>query len=624
MSYFGHSENKSGQFELLKDHIQSVADRAKKYAKKFGVGEQAYAAGILHDIGKYSDKFQIHLETPEIKAGNHQDVGALLLSCCGGSAGTIAAVVIEGHHGGMKYLPPNRREYSAELFNRMKENPEKYTGSTPDEFVKRFIKDGFKLPEKINGFKVGDSITTTMLDTRMLYSTLVDADFLETEAHFNGTTQTPRKYRGDGPPLDIDKAINALNNYVDEIRKKHSDSPISSIRNYLYNQCTAIANDKTGAFTLSAPTGTGKTLAMLSFALNHAKKNNLSRIILVMPFLNIIEQTAKIYKDIFSVSKGFDPNTVIEHHSLSKNTYQYRHNNIRTIPSGLLVENWDAPIVLTTSLQFFESMMAHKPARCRKLHRIANSMVMFDEVQTLPIHLATITLANLTRLIDRDGPYKSTILFATATQPAYNSLNERIKSYSNKEWKPKEIANDQKRLYAKAAERVTVEWDYQVPKTIDALADEIMGHKQILCITNLKRHAYDLTTLIPDCMHISTSMCVAHRMEVLKKVNEKLDNNEDIRLISTQCVEAGVDIDFPVVFRALAPLEAISQAAGRCNRHGKNGTGLVKVFDLTQTDRRSVYPPGYEAPVSATTSFLNEMAMRNNLNTIEIINNQKC
>jgi CRISPR-associated helicase Cas3 len=465
-----------------------------------------------------------------------------------------------------------------------------------------------------------------MLDVRMFFSALVDADFLETEAHFNGDAHTPRRPRPDGPLLDVDQAIAAMEEYLTRVRERHRTAPMAATRESLLRCCVGAATRPMGIYSLAAPTGSGKTLAMLAFALQHAKHHGLRRIVLVMPFLNIIEQTARVYRDVFSPSRGFAPDTVLEHHSLAvydDGTAEHGPEEDGHAGARLLAENWDAPIVLTTTVQFFESLMASRPARCRKLHRLAQSVILFDEVQTLPLQLAVATLATLSRLADPAGPYRSTVVFATATQPAFDALQDRVREFASSGWQPQEIVADCRSLFAEAAGRGRISWRHEVGVEVDDLASELQQHERVLCIVNLKRHAVQLAEALRDrdatgLLHLSTNMCPAHRTAVLEAVNKRLGQGKPVRLVATQCVEAGVDLDFPVVYRALAPLEAIAQAAGRCNRHGIGSAGRVIVFK--PCDDHSPYPPGYRQAVSATELFLASLSQHNDLDATEILN----
>ena len=492
--------------------------------------------------------------------------------------------------------------------------------------VERFLDEGFTRPKISAGLVRRGQFAADMLDARMLFSALVDADYLATEGHFNGDARTPYCHREDGPILDVDRAIAALDRYIASVRSDQGDAPMAAAREALHAACVAAAEEPQGLFTLSAPTGSGKTLAMLALSLHHARHHGLRRIVLVMPFLNIIDQTAGIYRTIFSTENGFADHTVLENHSLAgrRQPNDEGQSDQAASTARLLAENWDAPIILTTSVQFLESLMADRPARCRKLHRLAKSVILFDEAQTLPPKLAVATLATLCRLTEPNGPYRSTVVFATATQPALDDLDGRVrKDPLGAGWKPKEIVRDPGSLFSQAAGRVRVNWRHRSSIGFDELATELAGHERVLCIVNLKRHAVQIATALRDrringLMHLSTNMCPAHCAKVLKKLDQRLRDGTPVRLIATQCVEAGVDLDFPVVFRALAPLEAIAQAAGRCNRHGRREPGTVIVFK--PRDDRGLYPPGYKTGVDATETFLNSLAQDGDLDQTEIIN----
>ena len=501
-------------------------------------------------------------------------------------------------------------------------------------YCERFTADGMKLPQTLDGLVPAVVHAADMLDVRMLFSALVDADFLETEAHFAGNARCPYRSRMDGAAIDIDGSIVALDRYLMEIRNKHNGSPMSAAREKLFQDCLKVSSQPQGLFTLSAPTGAGKTLAMLAFALHHARTHGLRRIIVVMPFLNIIDQTAQIYRELFSEQEGFDPYTVLEHHSLADHYDTPLDDGINEqgeekgdgASPRLLAENWDAPIILTTNVQLLESLMADRPSRCRKLHRLAQSVILCDEVQTLPPTLAVATLATLSRLSDPAGPYHTTVVFSTATQPAFDAFNQRIvPDFAARGWLPTEMVSDIQSFYAAAADRVHVQWRHNVAIPLDDLAAQLQTHEQVLCIVNLKRHAAALIASLRESginnrrglLHLSTNMCPVHREETLRAVRSRLELGQPVCLIATQCVEAGVDLDFPIVYRALAPLDAIAQAAGRCNRHGRGPQGQVIVFK--PHDNRALYPPGYEEAVDATESFLNYLATQKNLEVTEIL-----
>ncbi len=634
-TYLAHSANNDGAgiSEPLRVHLEHVAQQAAQFARPFGADQQARAAGLLHDLGKYADRFLQHLISPHRRAGDHWSAGACLLAAQLGTLGLLPAVAVAGHHAGLDDLPAaeSLRCWANQIAKQMQEDrhaPEdqkRFTETNIGPLYNRYRSDGLTLPTITEGLVPTGFLAADMLDARMLFSALVDADFLETEAHFCGDVRTPRRPRPPGPSLDATKAIDALERHLEHVRSRFRNSPMTTTRQMLLEQCIAAANEPQGLFALSAPTGAGKTLAMLAFALHHARQHNLRRIILVIPFLNIIEQTAGVYHSIFSPANGFADNTVLEHHSLveyGEAEDETGGDDSAVSLSRLLSENWDAPIVLTTTVQFFESLMAARPGRCRKLHRLARSVILFDEVQTLPVSLAVATLATLSRLADRKGPYGTTVLFATATQPEFAALDRRVREFAPGGWQPREVIADPAPLYRPAATRVRVQWRHRHTIDLEQAAEELKSHDRVLCIVNLKRHAARLAELLAESggkavLHLSTYMCPAHRQAVLAKVTNRLERGLPVRLVATQCVEAGVDLDFPVVYRALAPLEALAQAAGRCNRHGQGRTGRVVVFK--PRDERG-YPPGYEEAVQATESFLALLAEQEDLDGREILN----
>lgn len=445
-----------------------------------------------------------------------------------------------------------------------------------------------------------------MLDVRMLFSALVDADFLDTEAHFHGDAngKCPRE---PGPPLNAEKALEVL---LGEIANKQKTTKaalaVATVRKSLLEDCLNSASGDTGLFTLTAPTGSGKTLAMLAFALKHAIAHNLRRVVMVIPYLSIIEQTAAIYRDLFA--PVFGEYYVLEHHSLAgPREEQSRADSEGMGPDQisaerqrrLLAENWDAPLIVTTSVQMLESLFSNRPSDCRKLHRLSQSVILFDEVQTLPPNLAVPTLAALSHLAHN---YRSTVVFATATQPAFDHLHHKVQAQSVAGWKPREIVEEPVRLFT-PMRRTQVQWgDPDSGIGWDEVAQHLAKQEQVMCVVNLKRDAKELWEKVGDsALHLSTNLCPAHRRTVLADVRKRLEAEAPVRLVATQCVEAGVDVDFPVVYRAYAPLDAIIQAAGRCNREGKQTTlGEVRVF-LPQDDG---YPPGGYRQATQVTRML--------------------
>jgi len=625
--YLAHSENDGGRGvpEPLREHLLRVAELAQRFAEPFSCAAQAYAAGLLHDVGKYGDMFQKYVRGQARRGGNHAAPGAMIAAYLYGKAGLFPAVAIDGHHGGIAYLPCRAHDYFKHRLDDFRNTPAKFTTTNLPELQARLARDGLSLPAAVSGLARSGKLIADMLDARMLFSALVDADHAATEGHFAGDAETPYRPLPERPPLDLTQAIQAFEAHLESVRNRpgNADSPMRALRESLLQDCLEAAASPTGLFTLSAPTGSGKTLAMLGFALHHARRHGLRRIVVVLPYLNIIDQTAQEYREVFSAERGFDPGVIQEHHSLA----EYGRDGAGHGPdladdperddaeepesaSRTLAPTWDAPIIVTTTVQFFESLFSARPSRCRKLHRLAQSVILFDEVQTLPPRLAVATLAALSRLAQADGPYGSSVLFATATQPAFETLERRVTRYAPGGWRPREIVRQPERLFSAAADRVRTVWRHETPLSLEDLAAELQGHERVLCVVNLRRHAAQLAKLLRESgdrhvLHLSTNMCPEHRLRVLRTVNERLAKGLPIRLVATQCVEAGVDLDFPAVYRATAPLESLVQAAGRCNRHGVGDPGRVVIFRVA--DERSEYPPDYNYPVGVTQLLLKQL-----------------
>jgi len=479
-----------------------------------------------------------------------------------------------------------------------------------------FRDDGFSLPHPRSFESAipwfpgsGRDEAAEMLDVRMLFSSLVDADFIETEAHFNGDATTLRRPRRPGPPLLRVRALKrVLAAATIQQHRAVATANMLKMRADLLTACLTAADRPTGLFTLTAPTGAGKTLSMLAFALAHARRNKLHRIIMVIPYLTIIEQTARICREVFG---DLDRLAVLEDHSAARMDSAQPDDVDPVVRERLLLaENWDSPIILTTSLTALESLHAHDPRRCRKLHHIAKSVLLFDEIQTLPPHLAELTLATLSRLAKRFG---SSVVFSTATQPAFDSLDRggRVSRLCSHGWRPNEIVPDVPRLFALAADRYEVHWRLDETVSWDALATELRERAAVgpaIAIVNLKRHAVDLANTLRAAdaqlpvLHLSTNLCPRHRERVLSEAFPLLTARKPLVFVATQCIECGVDASAPFVYRALAPLESIAQAAGRCNRHGTDPQrGQVVVF----VPQGEGYPPGaYERAAKQTRSFV--------------------
>ncbi len=415
------------------------------------------------------------------------------------------------------------------------------------------------IPGGANGFSMW---------VRMLFSSLVDADFLDTESFMAPEQEASRGQWPNPEALQV-----RFDRYMDTLLDKAGATTVNSLRATVLQRCREQARQPPGLFSLTVPTGGGKTLSGMAFALAHARHHGKRRVIHVIPYTSIIEQTAAVFREIFG-------DAVIEHHSNAETD-----PGRETSRSRLACENWDAPVIVTTSVQFFESLFASRTSRCRKLHNIVDSVVVLDEAQLLPPAFLQPILDVLNLLVRH---YGVTIVLSTATQPALST-----KTYFDRTVRGldgvREIMADPDALY-RNLDRVTVQLpdDWETPVTWEALATELSGHDSILAIVNTRRHARELHRLMPKgTLHLSALMCGAHRTEVIGTIKKRLERKEPTRVISTQLVEAGVDVDFPVVYRALAGLDSIAQSAGRCNREGHLERGRVVVFIPPQAP-----PPG--------------------------------
>jgi len=583
LTWLAHYDQVSQQGESLLEHLRLVSLRASDFASAFSASDEAYLAGVLHDLGKYGENFQRRLKG-ELKGVDHWSAGAAHALNLYQLDGVAVALAIQGHHIGLQ---------SATKDSLTDLSPDKlkaghYSGLVPSYATPDLLyADDIDLPKPgtvTSIYQWGVNNASSMLDVRMLFSALVDADFLETEAWFNRDEKGERRYRPAGMQLDPKEALSALLAYVQKLAKESRAAvEIIKMREQLFSACRN-AGDKygQGLFTLTAPTGSGKTLAMLAFALAHAARHNLRRIIVVLPYLTVIEQTVATYREVFRTFLGDHDlkRYVLEDHSLSPGRTDAAHVDDDTNLERLFSENWDAPIVVTTNVQFLESLFSNRPAACRKLHRLARSVVLFDEVQTLPIRLVIPTLGTLSRLTER---YAVSVVFATATQPAFTYLDHQVKKQSTLGWQPREIVSDSGALFT-VAKRNRIEWyQHGEPIAWDEIADMVARGHEALCVVNTKRQAKLLFEKVkarcPEgVFHLSTNMCPLHRKQTLDRVRTLLQQNRPCYLVSTQCVEAGVDIDFPVVFRSLGPLDAIVQAAGRCNRNALWKNSNVYIF----------------------------------------------
>ncbi|NTV96767.1 MAG: CRISPR-associated helicase Cas3' [Thiobacillus sp.] len=547
----------------LAEHLIGVAILAARFAERFG-SEWARRAGLWHDLGKFRARFQKYIRLAsgfeadahikgEAGRAPHSTAGAMLASDRFGKEGRVLAYLIAGHHAGLDDwhggLATRLDEQASkdELAEAMAAHPPVHI-LDPGPFVPNLK----SIPGGGKGFA---------LWVRMLFSCLVDADFLDTERYMD-----PDKFERRGRWPTLKELMPQFDRFMADLSAKADATDVNLLRAAILGQCQAKAREAPGLFSLTVPTGGGKTLSSLAFALEHAAKYDKRRIIYVIPYTSIIEQTADIFRAIFG-------DAVIEHHSNAEADPGQESNQSR-----LACENWDAPIVVTTNVQFFESLFAAKTSRCRKLHNIVDSVVVLDEAQLLPPEFLQPILDALNLLT---AHYGVTVVLSTATQPAlstraYFDPKQNLRGLEN----VREIVDDPDELYRRL-ERVTVRLpaDWHQPTDWDTLARELTRYDSALAIVNRRQDARELWRRMPaDTLHLSALMCGAHRSQVIRDIKSRLKAGIPTRVVSTQLVEAGVDVDFPVVYRALAGLDSIAQAAGRCNREGRLERGEVMVF----------------------------------------------
>lgn len=598
-SFLAHSPNGTGQSHFLRDHLQATAALAGAFGRVFGSEQEAALAGLLHDFGKYAERFQERLRNPTIHGVNHWAAGAVV--AMNQLSAPLAAYAIDGHHTGLPAASALRdtllRVAAPNLWR-------EHTGCQEgiQDLAARFQQDGLRLPPAPVSHDKGDFAGA--LRARMVFSCLVDADFLDTERHFDSALTASRSV----PQLQETDAFKRLH---DALEAKPATGLVNQLRRRLLADCLAAAEKPSGLFTLTAPTGSGKTLSSLAFALKHIVTHNASlpaddpqrfrRVIVVIPYTSIIEQTAQVLRGLFEPI--FGPDYVLEHHSAvapreRREEKEKDAEEDRLRRARLAAENWASPLVVTTSVQFFEGLFAHKPSDCRKLHRIARSVVLFDEVQTLPPKLIP-SLLSVVRLLVRD--YGITAVFMTATQPAFGATRASALPYG---WEPIEIASNPLAM-ADTMQRTRIE----MPESDERIswpqvAAKLAAHSQALCVVNTTKDARKLFRLLPpeQRFHLSARLCPAHRQEKLALIRERLTAGAPVQLISTQLIEAGVDVDFPVTFRALGPLDSIVQTAGRCNREGRQAEPRPVII-FRPADGKM--PPGaYQIAAAKTEEFL--------------------
>lgn len=593
-----------GNPHWLRDHLVAVAVAAQISAERLNSRQWAYLAGLWHDLGKYRPGFQkyirqvngqdAHIEgkLPSGSDKTHSAAGALhalrMLEARFGPDGAVLArvlaYVIAGHHAGLGdwVAGLDRRLLGTGAADAEREYTESLAICHAQDAELLVLPDDFTLQAALAAIPGprSDQPLTVSLWIRLLFSALVDADFLDTEHFLNeGKAQARVGYQ---PLAAYAEQLTAhLKMMVDQTAEAgRSKDAVMQARSSVLAQCREKAQLAPGVFTLTVPTGGGKTLSSLAFALRHAQTHGKRRVIYAIPYTSIIEQTADVFGRIFGADQ------VVEHHSQADTD-----DSDETLRSRLSCENWDAPLVVTTNVQLFESLFAARTSRCRKLHNVADSVIVLDEAQLLPPEFLQPILDALNVLVTH---YGVTLLLCTATQPTLGDSQRFDPRQSMRGLPPATpIVDDETALFT-ALERVKIEWpdDLHTPLSAELLVSRLADHDCVLAIVNTRRDAAEILRALDAAtgdttLHLSAAMCGQHRADVIAEIRARLQARRDgsdtrpLRVVSTQLVEAGVDIDFPVVFRALAGLDSVAQAAGRCNREGRlpdGGKGQVVVF----------------------------------------------
>lgn len=565
----------------LAEHLEGTAARAEAFAAVFGNGDWARAAALLHDLGKAGSDFQCylasasgydleaHLESTQGRV-DHSSAGAVWARSNWGNAGVLLGYLVAGHHAGL----PDWQGGQAGLDSRS-QNAERLqkamVGGVPTSLQSLDSPTERPLVHP-------DHPEDAHLWVRMLFSCLVDADFLDTEVFMDEGRAALRD-----EPLPSLAALKArLDRHLADLIQRADPTPVNAIRAQVLEACRAGAALDPGLFSLTVPTGGGKTLASMAFALDHALRHGKRRVVVVIPYTSIIEQTAE------TLTKVFGPGAVLEHHSNLDPKNETRQSRLAT-------ENWDAPIIVTTNVQFFESLFASRTSACRKLHNLVDSVVIFDEAQMLPPSFLKPILQGLGSLVRH---YGVSAVLCTATQPALQGRIGTQKAVFDGLAGVRELMADPGGL-AVGLRRTQLRLHAPdlAPITWEALAEELSRFDQVLCIVNTRTACRALHGLMPEgTIHLSALMCPQHRSEVIQAIKTRLKNGLHIRVISTQLVEAGVDLDFPTVYRALAGLDSMAQAAGRCNREGRLGRlGEVVLFVPPQPSRSGLLRKGEDA-----------------------------
>lgn len=569
--YIGHRKGQD-EIQALSEHLANVSVMAGSFGASFDAEQHAQRIGTLHDAGKYSSAAQKRMADPEhTPKVDHSTAGAkIAFEVCRDGAGALA---IAGHHGGMPDFG-GRMASDGTLMGRMKKDLSgryDYTAFWQENTIDKGDLTPKWLIDRINPF-------AAQFYARMLFSCLVDADFLDTEHFMQG--EMPR-----GGHDNMQVLLERLKDYI-QPWFANPTTEINQKRCEILRDCLLTGEEPRGLYTLTVPTGGGKTISSLAFALTHAAKNNMDRIIYVIPYTSIIEQNAAVFKRVLG-----DDN-VIEHHSGIEYDEKEDMESPEVMRQLIATENWDAPVIVTTAVQFFESLFSNKPSRCRKLHNIANSVIIFDEAQMLPLSYLKPCVSAIAELVRH---YRTTAVLCTATQP---SLARLFRDY-DQDMSGREICENVGALQAFFRR---VHFAHRGSVDFEILAEEMAQKAQVLCIVNTRKTAQKVFEMLPfdGSYHLSTRMTPEHRTKVLDEIRTRLRQGETCRVVSTSLIEAGVDVDFPEVWREMAGLDSILQAAGRCNREGRRDASEseVVVFSLPNGVPKGMQPNAVAAEIA--------------------------
>lgn len=554
LQYYAHvreSANGNKEYQTVAQHLTGTAELCRVFAAAFGAEADGELAGLAHDIGKCTEEFQNRLlnDGPIV---DHATAGAM---ACAVRGNRYVSSCVAGHHGGLPDFGNMRtaRKDDGTFYGRLLKGRE-------EQCLERCGESGVVLPPSMVSAVQELAPLQASFWTRMLYSCLVDADFLDTEQFMNGEW-------GRGGYDDIPTLLARLQAYIEPWQQPKTE--LNRLRCEILNTCIEVGCKPKGIYTLTVPTGGGKTVASLAFALRHAVEHGMQRVIYVIPYTSIIDQNAQVFRDILGSGN------VLEHHS----GVQFDLSDgapAEAVRKALATENWDMPVVVTTAVQFFESMYAARSSQCRKLHNLANSVIIFDEAQMLPLPHLRPCVAAMASLAEQ---FHSTVVLCTATQP---SLDDLLRTYAPS-CPVTELCPQTAALYDRFR-RVT--FQHAGTLTDEALAERLSEQRQVLCIVNSRKAAQSVYALLPPegSYHLSTLMIPAQRQALLGEIRERLRQGEPCRVVSTSLIEAGVDVDFPAVYRELAGLDSVMQAAGRCNREGKRPAdeSVVTIFERTE------------------------------------------